>query len=188
MTVDELITVLKQLFGTAVTESADNAWQIETSGSRLLVLLSDDRSWLRLLTPIVPAQEAEPFMEQLLTANFDHTQEVRYALHQSVLWGVFQHSRDGLTAEDLTSAVQRLLQLQQDGLTDSFNQLVEGRIRQIIQVAKRQGQSMEATLQTLERFYEEGVMGDLNSGAQTREQTLAAWRRQLERWWTEIEP
>jgi len=42
-----------------------------------------------------------------------------------------------------------------------FNQLVESRIRQIIQAAKKQqGQSLEATLQNLDRS-EEGILGDL---------------------------
>jgi hypothetical protein len=66
---------------------------------------------------------------------------------------------------------------------DSFDQLVDNRIRQIIQVAKQQGQSLEATLQTLDRFYREGLMGDLEQDAQAREQVLGAWRRRLESLW-----
>ncbi len=69
-----------------------------------------------------------------------------------------------------------------------FNQLVESRIRQIIEAAKQQGQSLEATLQNLDRFYEEGILGDLEQGADSREQVLAAWRRQLERLWPEVNP
>ncbi len=46
---------------------------------------------------------------------------------------------------------------------------------------------METTLQNLERFYAEGIMGDLSGSTQEREQTLSAWRYQLERLWSEVE-
>ena len=78
--------------------------------------------------------------------------------------------------------------MHEQGLSPVFNDLVEVRIRQIIQMAKLQGQSLESTLQTLNHFYEEGVMGNLAQGATSREEVLAAWRRQLERLWPEVQP
>lgn len=188
MTPTELSTQLSQLFDDQIELLAPGSWQIDTSEFRLLVLLSDDQSWLRLLIAIAPAQNAQPFIEQLMEDNFDLTQETRYALQQDVLWGVYQHSCAGLTAEDFVSAVQRLLSLRQRGLDDCFSRLAEARVRQIIQVAKQQGQSLEATLQTLDRFYEEGMLGDMKAGAEAREQTLSAWRYQLTRLWEEMEP
>ena len=189
MTPEEIASTLTESFDSAVVkEIAPGSWQVETSSFRLLVLVSDDQSWIRVLLPITSAQAAQPFMEQLLAANFDDTQEVRYAIHQDVVWGVFQHSRESLTAEDFSDAIARLISLHKSGLSDMFNQLVEGRIRQIVLAAKQQGQSLEATLQTLDRFYEEGILGDLDQGATSREQVLAAWRRQLEYLWSEVEP
>jgi hypothetical protein len=182
----ELFTQLTQLFGEKVEALASGSWQVDTPEFRLLVLLSDDESWLRLLIPIAPAQDAQPFIEQLMEANFDTTQETRYALQQGVLWGVFQHSYAGLSADDFVAAVQRLIHLRQQGLNDCFNRLVEDRIRHIIYAAKQQGQSLEATLQTLDRFYEEGMLGDMQAGAEAREETLAAWRYQLSRLWEEM--
>jgi len=185
----EIADTLTELFGAAAVQMTEpDAWQIDTPELRLLVLLSQDQSWLRILTPIAPATEAQPFFEQLLTANFDETQETRYALNHNALWGVFQHNTQSLTREDFKSAIARLVLLNQQGLGNSFNQLIEGRIRQIIQGSKRLGQSLEATLQTLDRFYQEGLMGDLEQDSQSREQVLAAWRRQLERLWSEVEP
>jgi hypothetical protein len=70
-------------------------------------------------------------------------------------------------------------------LDGCFNQLVEKRIRQIIQVSKQQGLSLESTMQTLERFYQEGLMGDLSASADERNVVLAAWRRRLEELWQE---
>ena len=186
---EEITTTLAERFGTdAVQRPSSDTWQVETSQLRLLVLLSEDMSWLRLLIPIVSAQEAQPFLEQLLEANFDLTQEVRYALNQGVLWGVFQHRCESLTQRDFQNAVARLASLYEKGMSDSFNQLVDQRIRQIIQAAKLQGQTLQETLQTLERFYEEGMLGDLQQSSQEREEFLGAWRRRLESLWNEVEP
>jgi hypothetical protein len=186
---EEITNQLTELFGAAAVQTQQpGAWQVETPQLRLLVLLSEDNSWLRILIPITSIAEAQPFLEQLLEANFDETQETRYATNQNVLWGVFQHNCHTLNPEDFSAAVARLVSLRQQGLDNSFNQLVENRIRQIIQAAKQQGQSLEATLQTLDRFYREGLMGDLEQGQQSREQVMEAWQRQLERLWLEVEP
>jgi hypothetical protein len=188
MTPSEIAATLAELFGEAdVKAIASGSWQVETSTFRLLVLLSEDESWLRLLIPIVPTQQAQPFLEQFLEANFDDTQQVRYALQQGVVWGVFQHSCNSLVVEDFRDAIAKLIALHAAGLDDVFNRLVESRIRQVIIAAKLQGQSLQSTMQNLERFYAEGVMGDENQTSQAREETLAAWRRQLERLWPEID-
>jgi len=188
MNPEEITKTLNQLFeASTVTVLPPTSWQVETARFKLLVLLSEDESWLRILIPIVAAEEAQPFMEQLLAANFDLTQETRYALHQNALWGVFQHSLASLTIADFSAAIARLIALQEAGLSQPFDQLVEERIRQIIRAAKRQGQSLEATLQNLDRFYQEGLMGNLDQGEASREAVLAAWRRQLERLWPEVE-
>ncbi len=186
MTPQEIANVLAKLFEpTVVTAIAPGSWQVEQQNLRLLVLLSEDHSWLRILLPIISAQVAKPFIEQFLESNFDDTQEVRYALHQDVVWGVYQHSRESLQEGDLSAAIARLVALHQTGLTGAFNQLVESRIGQIVETAKLQGQSLETTLQTLDRFYEEGVLGDLEQGKESREQVLKTWRLQLERLWAE---
>ena len=188
MNPEEITRTLTALFDSPVQATAPGQWQVETDNLRLLVLLSEDESWLRALVPIAPAQEAQPFLEQILTANFDTTQETRYAVHQEVLWGVFQHSLESLNATDFSAAVKQLVSLREQGLSVYFNQFVEVQIRQIIQAAKLQGQSLETTLQTLDRFYEEGLMGEMDQGAAYRESVLAAWRYQLERLWSEVEP
>ncbi|MBV8887924.1 MAG: hypothetical protein JO235_28550, partial [Chroococcidiopsidaceae cyanobacterium CP_BM_RX_35] len=186
MTPEEIGSALTASFDSAAIQTlAPGSWQVETQDFRLLVLLSDDQSWLRVLLPIVSAEAAQPVYEQLLAANFDDTQEVRYALHQGVVWGVFQHSREGLGQSDFSAVIARLIFLHRQGLSGLFNQLIESRIHQVIYAAKQQGQSLEATLQTLDRLYEEGVMGEMESGAESREQVLAAWRYQLQRLWSE---
>ncbi|MBW4659194.1 MAG: hypothetical protein KME15_11005 [Drouetiella hepatica Uher 2000/2452] len=181
----DITQTLTALFGEAVRVNEPESWQIEGENLRLLVLLSEDQSWLRSLITIAPAQEAAPYLAQLLEANFDETQETRYALFQNLLWGVFHHSMATLTSEDFQAAIARLVTLHQQGLSDSFSRFAEAQVRQIIRAAKMQGQSLAATLQSLERFYEEGVMGDLDASAGDRSTVLSAWRYQLERLWDE---
>jgi hypothetical protein len=187
MTPATITQVLQDLFGAAVQASAPEAWQIELENSRLLILLSEDQSWLRAMVSILPQQEAQPFLVQLLEDNFDATQEVRYALHQGILWGMFQHSCQSLNDEDFKSAIAQLLTLKKVGLDNCFSRLVDTQIRQIVAIAKQQGQRLETTLQNLDRLYEEGVMGNLNQGAQSRQAVLAAWKYQLERLWNEVD-
>jgi hypothetical protein len=187
MTLSEIADILTELFGAeAVGAIAPGSWQIQTPTFRLLVLLSDDFSWLRVLLPILPLQEAQPFLEQFLEANFDDTQEVRYAVHQAVIWAVFQHNCNSLVPEDLRDAIARLITLFDLGLSEVFNSLIESRVRQIIVGAKQQGQSLQATMQNLDRFYAEGLMGEIDSSSEAREQVLTTWRRQLERLWDEV--
>lgn len=185
MTPFEVTDALNTMFEDTVQATESGSWQVVKEDLQLLILLSDDQSWLRSMVAIAPSQEAEPFFQQLLEANFDETREIRYALFQGFLWGVFQHNFDSLTIHDFQQAIVRLLDLHQRGLSNSFNRLAEVQIRQIIRAAKQQGQSLESTLQTLERFYQEGVMGDLNAGEQARNELMGAWRYQLERLWDE---
>ncbi|MBE9031666.1 hypothetical protein IQ266_18190 [filamentous cyanobacterium LEGE 11480] len=188
MTPQELPNTLAALFGDAVQTLAPGSYQVETEGFRMLVLLSQEQDWLRVLLPVAPAIEAMPFMEELLAANFDRTLETRYALHQDLLWGVFQHGLEGLTEADLGLAIQRLVELHQQGIDQIFATFAEKRVREIIKAAKQQGQTFEATLQTLDRFYEEGVMGDIADAPEEREQMMRSWHHQLERLWDDVEP
>ena len=187
MTPQDITAVVTDMFGSTVESSEPVSWQVETGNFRLLILLSEDYSWLRLLVSITSAHAAQPYWEQLLEANFDDTQEARYALYEGVLWGVFQHSLEGLRIPDFQGAIARLIALQDQGLNHSFNQLAETHIRQIVSAAKQQGQSLPATLQTLQHLYDEGVMGDLDDNAESRDRVLGAWRHQLERFWEEVD-
>jgi hypothetical protein len=188
MTPNELPNTLAVLFGDLVQTLAPGSYQVETADFRLLVLLSEDQRWLRVLLPIAPSSEALPFCEELMETNFDATQQTRYALHQNILWGVFQHSLAGLLAADLMAAIEQLVALHQAGVNEAFQLFAEKRVRDIIKVAKQQGQSLDLTLKTLDRFYEEGMMGDISDQAAVRQETLKAWRYQLERLWDEVEP
>ena len=184
----DISPILERLFDPQdIKHDVEEAWQIKNSQIHLLVILSEDRSWLRLLSPIATASEAQSLLPQLLEDNFDTTQEVRYAINQNVLWGVFHHRLESLTSEDLESAIVSLVTLVEKGLSNSFNQLIEKQIVQIVKAAKAQGQSLESTYQTIDRFYQEGIMGGIDQDPAQREQFLAAWKAQLERLWSEVE-
>lgn len=187
MTPQEITTILNTRFGDSFTVIPPDTWQVETPELRLLVLLSQDQTWLRLLIPIVPMAEAQPFLAEILSANFDQTQMTRYASHENALWGVFQHNLASLETDQFSAVIEQLLTMKQAGVTPFFNALIETRVRQIIQAAKLQGQSLDATMQTINRFYAEGMMGDMQDSTYGN-QALAAWQRQLERLWPEVNP
>ena len=187
MKIAEIAPILDQIFNNGIIEQkSDDTWQIQQENLRLLVILSEDHSWLRILVPIVPVAEAQPLLAQLLTANFEDTQEVRYAIEKDVVWGVFFHRLESLVVEDFCSAIGFLISLKEKGLSDSFQKLIEQRVRQIIKAAKLQGQSIETTFKSLERYYQEGMLGGVDQDPQEREQFLAAWKYQLERLWSEV--
>jgi hypothetical protein len=186
MTPPALTSLLQTRFGEALSVISTEAWQVETPELRLLVLLSEDQSWLRMLVPIASLDEARPFLEGLMSANFDQTLMVRYAISQEVLWGVYQHSCATLAPADFNEAIDNLIQLKDRGLSSTFHSLLETQIRQIISASKQRGQSLEATLQMLDRFYEEGLMGGLDQSSGDRAATLSAWRYQLERLWPDV--
>jgi len=188
MTPEDINEVLDELFGDQIAEVSTGSWKIDRDNLRLLVLLSDDQSWVMGLAPMAPVQEAKPFFEDLLEANFEFSQETRYAIHQGVIWVVYRHQLENLTPEIFAEAIGRLTRLQEDGLTPYYQAQLERQLRMIVEVSKAQGQTLESTLQTLHRFYEEGMMGELSQNAQEREKVLAAWKQQLERLWPEVEP
>jgi hypothetical protein len=185
MTPEEITTATTEIFGKELEKPDESSWQLQTESFTVLFLLSSDKSWLRVLIPIVTVREAESLLPAILAANFDETQACRYGIHQDAVWGVFQHRLDSLTREDFDHNVTTLLDLALKGLSPFFDRLIEGRIRQVIKASKLQGQSLESTMQTLDRFYAEGIMGEMEAGSEAREVTIAAWRRQLERLWSE---
>ncbi|MEO0869066.1 MAG: hypothetical protein AAFY17_11585 [Cyanobacteria bacterium J06642_11] len=188
MTPQDITHQLQTRFGAdCLTFPAEDTWQIDTAELRLLVVVSQNQTWLQMLIPIVPLSEAQPFLKEILAANFDQTQMARYATYEETLWGVFQHCLETLDPMDFSVALDQLLSMHKSGVSPFFNDLIETRIRQLIIAAKLQGQSMEATMQTINRFYAEGMMGDMQDSSYG-EKALAAWQKQLERLWPEVHP
>lgn len=185
MTPEDIQPFLTNRFGRALKVVDSDSYQVDTPDYRLLIILSAEKSWLRMLVPIVPAAEAITFVEEFLSANFDATLETRYALHQGVLWGVWQHSVAGLTVEDFSTAIEHAIELKQVGIDRAFRDFATKQVREIVRIAKQRGDTLEQTMQTLDRFYAEGVMGDLGAAADVRQEMMTAWQYQLERLWNE---
>ncbi|MGK7946578.1 MAG: hypothetical protein AB4058_19140 [Microcystaceae cyanobacterium] len=182
---DLTILLTEQFKAQTVEKPSPDTWRIETDQFIFLAILAKDFKELRLLIPLFAVAEATPYLTTLLEANFEQTQLVRYAINQEVVWAVFNHALDSLTVDDCQTAIAQLLTLHQQGINVAFNQMAQQQLRQIIQAAKAQGQTLEATLQNVTRLYEEGILGGLDQDSQEKEQFLAAWRYQLERLWEE---
>jgi hypothetical protein len=185
LTPQEIQTLLSNRFGRSLTIPDPDSFQVDTPDYRLLAILSGQQSWLRVLVPIAPAAEAMTFVEEFLAANFTDTLEVRYALNQGVLWAVWQHSVAGLTPEDFDTALDRAIELKRVGIDSAFQDFATKQVREIIRVSKQRGNTLEQTIQTLDRFYAEGVMGDLGATEDIRQNMMAAWQSQLQRLWDE---
>jgi hypothetical protein len=185
MTPEDIQPFLTNRFGTTLKIIDADSYQVDTPDYRLLIILSAGQSWLRMLVPIAPAAEAMTFVEEFLSANFDATLETRYALHQNVLWGVWQHSVAGLTIEDFSTAIEHAIELKQVGIDRAFRDFATKQVREIIRIAKQRGDTREQTMQTLDRFYAEGVMGDLGATEDIRKEMMTAWQYQLEKLWDE---
>jgi hypothetical protein len=177
---------LTDRFGKELNIIDAESYQVDRPDYRLLVILSAERAWVRILVPIAPAADAMTFVEEFLSANFDATLEARYALHQDVLWGVWQHSIAGLTSADLGMALDRTIELKQVGIDRAFRDFATKQVREIVRIAKQRGDSLAQTMQTLDRFYAEGIMGDLGATEDVRQEMMTAWQYQLERLWNEV--
>jgi hypothetical protein len=185
MTPADIQSFLTNRFGRLLTIVDADSYQVDTPDYRLLIILSAQQTWLRMLVPIAPAAEAMTFVEEFLSANFDATLETRYALHQGVLWGVWQHSVAGLTTEDFSTAIEHTIELKQVGIDRAFRDFATKQVREIIRIAKQRGDTRAQTMQTLDRFYAEGVMGDLGATEDIRTEMMTAWQYQLEKLWDE---
>lgn len=185
MNISQIRSTLQEKFGASFQVIGDECYEVSTAEFKLLFILSAEQSWLRIITPITSASNATTFLSELLDSNFDETLENRYALHQDVLWGVFQHRIESLVTEDFGQAINRLIAMKKTGINSAFSQFITSRVREIVQAAKQKGDTLEQTMQTLDRFYAEGVMGDLGSSPEVREEMMNAWRYQLTRLWDE---
>jgi hypothetical protein len=185
VTPEDIQLFLTNRFSTSLKVVDPDSYQVETPDYRLLIIFSAQQSWLRMLVPIAPTADAMTFVEEFLSANFDATLETRYAINQGVLWGVWQHSVVGLTAVDFNQAIDQLIDLKRVGIDQAFQAFSTKQVKAIVSIAKQRGDTLEQTMQTLDRFYAEGVMGDLGATETIRTEMMTAWQYQLERLWNE---
>ena len=62
MKLETISETLNETFGSNAVEKTPDTWQVNTGQLRLLVILSKNNSWLRLLIPIALATEAQPYL------------------------------------------------------------------------------------------------------------------------------
>jgi hypothetical protein len=191
MQLEDLLSLLNTEFNAPLESAGNLIWRLPiqpgdtTQQGEIVVLLSEDQSWVRLMVPIAPISQAQPFLQELLELNVEATTFNRYAIAQKMLWGVFNHPLQTLQKSDVHLAIIGLVELKTQGLTHCFETHADRQVRLIISASKRQGLTLKATLQNLERFYREGIIGDLSDSRETIQLTLTRWRDRLERLWSE---
>lgn len=190
MHLDDLLSLIQSKFESPLESAGKLIWRISmtqedvASHGALVILLSEDQSWIRLMVPIAPVVQAQPFLQELLELNFESTTFIKYAIAQKMLWGVFNHPIKTLQQQDVQLALSGLDALKAQGLSHCFELHVDRQVRLIITASKRQGMTLNTTLQNLERFYREGIIGDLSDSGETIQLTLSRWRDRLERLWS----
>ncbi|MEM8981881.1 MAG: hypothetical protein AAGC71_02550 [Pseudomonadota bacterium] len=87
----------------AVDEDArrdGNAWYFRVEGLETTVVFDDAADRMRIVIPIVSADELEPeLLTRLLQANFDTALDARYAIANGQVWGTYIHPLSPLTDE-----------------------------------------------------------------------------------------
>ncbi len=185
MQFEELLSQLNATVSSPIESAGDRIWRGSMDWGELVVLLSEDGSWVRVMVPIASATQAQPFFQELLELNFEATTLVKYAMAQQMLWGVFNAPLATLQSTDVAIALNCLVMLRAQGLSRCYDIHADRQVRLIIMASKRQGLTLKATLQNLERFYREGIIGDLSDSGETIQLTLDRWRDRLERLWSE---
>lgn len=95
--------------GTLSEESQDGYWELYYKDRTLIVITNEASDRIRVMTPVVEKKNIKPeqYLE-LLQAQYHGTLDVRYALHNDVLWSVYAHPLDDLTREELTNALSQV--------------------------------------------------------------------------------
>ena len=80
-------------------------WQAIYNDTPLVILTDEQNNRMRIISPIIEAASLnKDLLLDTLTANFHSALDVKYAISNGVLWSVFVHPLDALTAQELTSA------------------------------------------------------------------------------------
>jgi len=92
-----------------VVEGEPGYWQIEYHGRRLWIITDEGHDRMRIMTPIVNADElSEDDYKVLLAANFDRALDAKYAIAQDAVWSLFMHPLADLTENFLLDALQQV--------------------------------------------------------------------------------
>lgn len=84
-------------------------WQAIYNDTPLVILTDEQNNRMRIISPIIEAASLDKdLLLDTLTANFHSALDVKYAISNGILWSVFVHPLDVLTAQELTSAIDQV--------------------------------------------------------------------------------
>jgi hypothetical protein len=93
----------------SVTDSleGDNGmWHIKYNDRLMLVITDEAHNRMRIISPVALLEElGKDEMEEVLTANFHSTLDVRYALSEGILWVAYIHPLSQLGEDQLRDAL-----------------------------------------------------------------------------------
>ncbi|ASC70589.1 hypothetical protein XM38_015290 [Halomicronema hongdechloris C2206] len=110
MTLERLEAILQD--SVAGLQGEAGQWQFTLDQQSIVVLADEARDRMRIVTPIMPAQQLTPAqVRNVLVANFHTALDARYAVTDGTLVSVYVHPLSSLQADDLRSALQQVASL-----------------------------------------------------------------------------
>lgn len=181
---NDIIPTLAAALNSPVQRIQPGFWQVNTSNFPVIVLLTQDQTWLRLKLPLVSVLESPESVEELLHAySFLVSQDAHYMQYQQQWWAVYHYCLELLNPQDFSVTAAQLVERHQNCLLDHFQSVANDHLCHLIEISKRQGRSLPATLQTLEYLYREYLIGELLEDEQDQQAILAEWRAKIRHFW-----
>lgn len=185
---NNIIPILATALKSPVQRIQPGFWQVNTPNFPVLVLLTQDQTWLRLKLPLVFVLESPESVAELLhTYFFLVSQDAHYVQAQQQWWTVYRYRLASLNPQDFAVTVAQLVARHQKCLLGHLQSVANDRLCHLIEISKRQGRSLPTTLQTLEYVYREHLFGELLEDEQEREAVLAEWQAKIRQFWSEVE-
>lgn len=92
----------------------DGQWQLQITDRPVLVITDAAAGRMRIMTPVAESRAlTQEDLYRLMQANFESALDVRYAIANDALWSVFIHPLEGLTEDELVSAIAQTVTLAQ---------------------------------------------------------------------------
>lgn len=90
-------------------EGSSGRWQAIYNGVPLVILTDETNNRMRIIAPITEVSKLnKDLLLDCMTANFHSALDVKYAISNDLLWSVYVHPLNELTAQELDSAVDQV--------------------------------------------------------------------------------
>jgi hypothetical protein len=103
-------------------------WTAPSGNFTVYIVTDEKHNRMRIMIPVQKLDKDDKDLPgKLLSANFDRALDVKYAVHDGVIWSLFMHPLRSLTEEALDNALKQVRTLAENtGTTFSSSDLIFG--------------------------------------------------------------